>query len=120
MPRTILPQKNYGEGVILCDEVRQNNVLRKLSKLEKLVIESEDKQLINTWGKLQAADHFPFIRGLRYNGGDVYQLMNPLNCPIGTFQQMSNILTDFEIQLIRNNVEKNRSRFSHQLMTMLF
>lgn len=103
-----------------CSNAAQNELQKKLYKLEALVNESGDERLLRTWGKLQSAEHFCFIQGSRQPEMQVYQFTNQANYTTEKYQQIANILTDFEISAITSNVEKNRSRFRRQLATMLF
>lgn len=113
--------ENYSTGNCTWgDNIKQNNILKKLYKLEGMVTECKDEQVINTWGKLQSADHFSFIEGGYRDTGDIYQLKKPVRLSAEEYQQFVNILTDFEILLIKKSVEKNRSWFSNQVFTMLF
>lgn len=102
------------------ENLKQNNILKKLYKLERMVTDSNDERILDTWGKLQSADHFSFIPGNHRSTGEIYQLKNPLRTSEEEYQQFVNILTDFEILLIKKNVEKNRSWFSNQVFAMLF
>lgn len=119
-PSVTTMNNDSNENSTWCENIKQNNILRKLYKLENLVTETDDEKLINTWGKLQSADHFNFIRGRRQDEADIYKFTNQTKDSIEKYQQYANILTDFEISLIKNSVEKNRSRFSHHLSSMLF
>ena len=110
----------YHEGKTWCNKVKQNIVLQKLYKLEGLVTETSDERLINTWGKLQSADHFNFIEGSDNKKGHAYHTEISFSHAAESYQQFVNILADFEISLITTNVEKNRKRFSRQLSAMLF
>ncbi len=120
VPETTSLNACYYDGKAWCNKVKQNMVLQKLYKLEGLVTETSDERLINTWGKLQSADHFSFIEGSDNNRGHAYHTENSFSLAAESYQQFVNILADFEISLITTNVEKNRKRFSRQLSTMLF
>ena len=120
VPETTSLNACYHDGKEWCNNVKQNIVLQKLYKLEILVSETSDERLINTWGKLQSADHFYFVEGNENNMGHAYHTQNSLSHAAAGYQQFVNILTDFEISLITANVEKNRGRFSHQFFSMLF
>lgn len=120
VPGIISINSGTAETELWHDNIRQNNLIKKLYKLENLVQEAEDDRILNTWGKLQSADHFCFIEGCSQGEKDMYRFINKTGYTIEKYKQFSNILTDFEILLIRNNVEKNRSRFSQYLSSMLF
>lgn len=104
----------------LGEQVQQNEMLRKLYKLEALVHETGDERLLNTWGKLQSAEHFCFIASSRPREVHTYHFTEHANYTVEKYQQIANILTDFEISLITAGVEKSRKRFSHHLSAMLF
>lgn len=120
VPSTTSMADNMNKSEDWYSNIKQNNILKKLYKLENLVTETDDERLINTWGKLQSADHFSFIEDCSRSEKDMYRFINQTGYSIEKYKQFSNILTDFEILLIKNNVEKNRSRFSQYLNTMLF
>lgn len=120
VPETISLNACYHEGKIWCNKIKENMVLQKIYKLEALVIESSDERLINTWGKLQAADHFYFISKNERTKGDAWHAENAMGRSAEGYQRLVNILTDFEILLITTGVEKNKKRFSQHLSAMLF
>lgn len=104
----------------LCENVLKNEVIKKLYKLEALVHETGDEKLLNIWGKLQSAEHYCFIAGSRTQDVYTYEFVDQVNYTVEKFQQIVNILTDFEISLITAGVEKSRKRFSRHLSAMLF
>jgi alpha-amylase len=103
-----------------CNNVKQNDVLKKLYRLSKLVYETDDSRVLSTWGKLQAAEHFCFIEESRSFEMHSYHFNDQVNYTIEKFQQIANILADFEISLLADYSERNRGRFRRQLSTMLF
>jgi alpha-amylase len=120
VPQTASMGDDLDAGRKYCIGVKQNNILKKLYKLEKLVSETGDERLLKTWGKLQSAEHFCFIEGYGQQNMQVYQFTDHVNYTVEKYRQIVNILTDFEISAITSDVEKNRSRFSRQLSYMLF
>jgi alpha-amylase len=120
VPVTISMESNCGETCVWVQNLRQNNILKKLYKLESMISDCDDEHMINTWGRLQSVDHFAFIPGYHRSKGEIYQLKNPTRTAVESYQQFVNILTDFEISLIKNDLEKNRSRFGYFLNTLLF
>jgi alpha-amylase len=116
LPRPVAMDNNWQ----LCENIVQNEAMKKLHKLETLVHETADKKLLDTWGKLQSAEHFCFIAGSLPQDVHTYRFANKVNYTVEKYQQLVNILTDFEILLITACVEKNRKRFSQHLSKMLF
>ena len=91
-----------------CEDAKQNNSLNKIYGLAK-VRDSRDEELIHYWGVLQLADHFYYWNQNSGQAGCKYP--NPFNTIEDAFSNYSNILTDFEIQLIRAELGKNK--FQH-------
>ncbi len=120
VPGTISLESNSDETGVWNEQVIQNNILKKLYKLEDLVMAGGDEKMINTWGRLQSVDHFSFIQGYFRSKGEIYQLKNPALTDCESYQQIVNIVTDFEISLIKNDLEKNRNGFSYRLNSLLF
>ncbi len=120
VPATFSMGNGYGINYALCDGVKQHEVLKKLYRFESLVHASGDERLLNTWGKLQSAEHFCFIAGSSLPGIHTYQFAGQVNYTVEKYQQIANILTDFEISLITAGVETSKKRFSRQLSAMLF
>jgi alpha-amylase len=120
VPRLISISDDPGINYRLCDNVKKNEVLKKLYKFEKLVHETGDSRLLATWGKLQAAEHFCFIQGGRSSEMHSYHFTDYVNYTTEKFQQIVNILTDFEISLLTGYAERNKGRFNRQMSTMLF
>jgi len=120
VPQTVAMGDDLNISRQWCISATQNEILKKLYKLGTLVNEAGDERLLKTWRKLQSAEHFCFIEGHRPPEMQVYEFAGLAKYTAEKYQQIANILTDFEISVITSNVEKNRSRFSHVLSTMLF
>lgn len=101
------PKDIYDASNILsweCENVMQNNTLKKVYNIEKLVAHAGGNER-NTWGRLQTADYF------YYMGDGAGKNAHPCFSPKEAFQQYSNILTDFEIRLIKKGLQSNRSNY---------
>ena len=72
-----------------------------------MVLRSGSERMMNTWGRLQAADYFYYMSEER-SGSNAAKYMNPFNSAQEAFQNYTNIITDFELQLINNAISKNR------------
>lgn len=77
--------------------VPQQNLLKKIYSLEDLVFNSGCERTIETWGRLQALDHF------------VSRV---------SFQTLLNIVTDFEITLIKRTIEKHKKQSALRAVTL--
>lgn len=97
------------DNCVICENARQNNTLKKVYSLGAKVWATRNEDMIHKWGILQMADHFYYwnqessITGCKYP--------NPFQSVNDAFSNYFNILTDFEIRLIRCELDKNR--FSH-------
>lgn len=87
------------------ENVRQHNILKKIYSIENLVIKSGCDATIDTWGKLQAADYFHYMAEADEKRQSTWFLQ-----PEEMYQSYTNIITDFEISLIRKAIEKNKKR----------
>ncbi len=95
-----------------CENVMQNNTLKKIYSIEKLVMQSTDKKAADTWGQLQSADYFYYMADdLRKEDANKY--FNP-HTAREVFQYYTNLVTDFEISLIKKAIEQKRKNSSSQ------
>ena len=85
----------------------QDSALYKIYKLEKQVLETKDKQLIEDWRKLQTSDHFYYMCTKYFNDGDVHKYFNPYESPYDAFINYMNIVQDLELRLERYEKTEN-------------
>jgi alpha-amylase len=79
--------------------VMQNSALKKLYELEKTILKSRKKSLLEKWRKLQTSDHFYYMCVKWFNDGDVHKYFNPYDDPYDAFMNFMNILEDLKIRL---------------------
>jgi len=85
----------------------QNNSFRELYQLEKHIMASKDKKLIEDWRKLQTSDHFYYMCTKWFADGDVHRYFNPYDTPYDSFISFMNILNDIAIRLkLQDNQKK--------------
>ena len=87
---------------VWCENVRQNNTLKKIYSIEKLVAYSTDERAMDIWGRLQAADYFFYMDENRK------QAANSFLTAQEAFQHYTNIVADFEISLIKKEIERKK------------
>lgn len=92
---------------VWCENMMQNNTLKKIYSLEKIVNESGDLRMRDVWGRLQAADYFYYMADKH----DAGKYINPFDSAEEVFGYYNNIVTDFEITLIQKELEKNKQQF---------
>lgn len=77
----------------------QNDAIRKLYDLEKNVLESKDKKLIDDWRKMQTSDHFYYMCTKWFADGDVHKYFNPYSSPYEAFISFMNALGDLRLRI---------------------
>lgn len=110
-PQTVSWENKERECFVWCQNVMQNNSLKKIYSIENLVLSEGAEDKLDAWGRLQTADYFFYMAG-ENNGEEVYRYQNPFEKPKDAFQHYTNMITDFEISLIRKTIEKAKKKFS--------
>ena len=105
-PQTISWEDKGKENCVWTENAMQNNTLKKIYHLEKIALRSNSERMINTWGKLQAADYLYHMG--EGNNGENEKKMNPFNSVQEAYQNYTNIITDFELILINNEINKSK------------
>ncbi len=70
----------------------QENALVELYRLEQLVKQTTDEQIIEDWRKLQASDHFYYMCTKYFADGDVHKYFNPYESPYDSYINFMNVL----------------------------
>lgn len=70
----------------------QSNALHELYKLEGLLKEKKDEQLIADWRKLTTSDHFYYMCTKYWADGDVHKYFSPYESPYDAYINFMNIL----------------------------
>jgi alpha-amylase len=83
----------------------QKNSLQELYRLEKNVMASKDKKLIDDWRKLTTSDHFYYMCTKWFSDGDVHKYFNPYDSPYESFIAFMNILNDIITRLREKSME---------------
>ena len=74
--------------------------LNRLYRLKKSVLETKSKEVLDVWKKLQTSDHFYYMSDKKNDDGLVHEYFSPFNTPQDAYVYYSNILTDFELNLV--------------------
>lgn len=77
----------------------QNSALKRIYELEKRIIKSKKKGLMENWRKLTTSDHFYYMCTKWFNDGDVHKYFSPYESPYDAFISFMNILEDIELRL---------------------
>jgi alpha-amylase len=120
VPATISWEDKTNDCCLWTGNVMQHNTIRKIYSLENMVLKSGNEKTIDTWRKLQAADYFYFMSAHQRCEGDAYHLLNPFACPKEAYDTYNNILTDFEISIIKMGIESKPAKFSNSPQSFLY
>ena len=74
----------------------QRAALEKLYALEQEIKQSNDRQLLADWRKLQTSDHFYYMCTKWFNDGDVHKYFNPYDSPYDGFMYFMNVFKDLQ------------------------
>lgn len=94
---------NTDNHFVWCENMMQNNMLNKIYRMEQLVNSTANAKTMDVWRKLQCADYF-----FHMSAADVienFSCTNPFCTPEDAYRNYYNIITDFEIRLIRKDIE---------------
>jgi alpha-amylase len=113
VPSPISWDDRANASCIWSENMMQNNMLKKIYHIEKMVMADGDEMIINKWGRLQAADYFYYMSKESCLNA-AYRQHNPFLTPQEAFQNYSNIITDFEILLIKRQIDQMRGASKQQ------
>ncbi len=120
VPEIISWEDKNNDCCLWGENVMQHNTIRKIYRLENMVMKSGDEKMIAAWRRLQTVDYFYFMSAHQRCKGDAYHLLNPFHSAQDAFTTYSNILTDFEISLIKSGIKNNPHKFSNQAHSTLY
>jgi len=111
VPAVISWEDSTGSTNIWFEHMRQNNTLKKIYSLEKMVLDSGNENVVDSWGRLQSAEYFYYMAEESIKAA-AYRYHNPFLTTEEAFQNYSNIVADFEIALIEKEIGKRKRHFS--------
>ena len=79
----------------------QKEAINKLYALREKVLAVDDSKIKTDWKYLQTSDHFYYMNTKFFIHGNFHSYYNPYNSPYDAFINYMNILSDFEIRLIK-------------------
>jgi alpha-amylase len=77
----------------------QEEALTMVYGLEKPVLASRDKKLIEDWRRLLVSDHFYYMCTKWFADGDVHKYFNPYESPYEAFIAFANVVNDLRLRL---------------------
>lgn len=78
----------------------QNEAMANIYALEKDVLKTGDKKIIEDWRKLQTSDHFYYMCTKWFSDGDVHKYFNPYDTPYEAFIAFNNVLHDLRLRIV--------------------
>ncbi len=109
VPGTISWEAKEMLSCVWCENMMQNNTLRKIYSLENMVNQSTMHGAMEWWGSLQSADHFYYMCNDGRTENDTYRSLNPFKSGEEAFENYRNAVTDFEIKLIQRGLNEIKS-----------
>lgn len=111
VPQTISWEDRSNATCVWCENVMQNNTLKKIYSIANLVLQSTDHRAADIWGRLQSADYFYYMaEDSRKDGAAKYVTDSSAK---EVFQHYTNLVADFEISLIKKVIEGKKSSSKH-------
>lgn len=112
--KTISWEDKGDDSCVWSENMVQNNMLKKIYSLQKMVKGSGCEKSLAKWGRLQSADHFYYMtaKNAKYR--------NPFSSVEEASASYTNILADFEISLIRKNLERKKKFTGMKSVMMTF
>lgn len=74
----------------------QSNALHEMYKLEKLVKQTCNREILDDWRKLQTSDHFYYMCTKYFADGDVHKYFNPYESPYDSYINFMNVLSNLK------------------------
>lgn len=84
----------------------QRDAIKAIYDLEEKVLETKNKNLIETWRKLQTSDHFYYMCTKWSNDGDVHAYFSPYQSPYDAYIAFMNALSDLQLRVNQSLQEK--------------
>lgn len=78
----------------------QQNAIDELYKLERIVKELGDNDILTSWRRLQGSDHFYYMCTKYFADGDVHKYFNPYDSPYDSFINFMNVLDNLKLRCL--------------------
>lgn len=72
----------------------QSNALHEIYKIEKLIKQTQNDELIADWRRMQTSDHFYYMCTKYFADGDVHKYFNPYESPYDSYINFMNVLSN--------------------------
>jgi alpha-amylase len=112
VPLTISFEDKGKGSCVDSENMMQNNTLKKIFSIGKMVHECNIPGALECWGRLQGADHFYYMCNDGRDANDTYRMLNPFGTAKDAYENYKNAVTDFEIKLIQKGLDEIKNRSS--------
>ncbi len=119
-PTTISWKDKEIECCVWCENMMQNNMLKKVYGLEETLNKNGTLEDWDFWGHLQSADHFYYMSNDGRTANDAYHELNPFDSAEAAYKNYLDIITGFEIKLIQHGLSKFKSDHHYLKNTSLY
>ncbi len=85
----------------------QRDAIGLIYGMESQVMKTENKNLIETWRKLQTSDHFYYMCTKWSEDGDVHAYFSPYQSPYDAYIAFMNALSDLQLRVTHNLSEQD-------------
>jgi alpha-amylase len=109
VPQPVSWESQQDCSSLYCVNSMQHNTRKKIYDIEQMVMSCGNSRLIETWGMLQAADHFYSMKEEEQDP-EQNAYYNPFKHAASAGRNYSNIVVDFEISVIKENIGHARHR----------
>jgi len=90
----------------------QKSAIEFIYGLEKDVLKTKNKKIIDDWRKLQTSDHFYYMCTKWFSDGDVHKYFNPYESPYDAFISFMNVAKDLELR-INGLIKSSKNKFKN-------
>lgn len=78
----------------------QQSAISAIYSLEKIILKTKDKYLIDDFRKLQTSDHFYYMCTKYFNDGDIHAYFSPYDSPYEAYMNFMNAYHDMRARII--------------------
>jgi alpha-amylase len=87
----------------------QHNAIVELYKLESIIKELSNSEMLTIWRRLQGSDHFYYMCTKYFADGDVHNYFNPYNSPYDSFINFMNVLDNLKLRCLDASMQEGQA-----------
>ncbi len=86
----------------------QSSAIDFIYRMEREVLNTTDKKIIDDWRKMQTSDHFYYMCTKWFSDGDVHKYFNPYESPYDAFISYMNAANDLRLRINDKLLKKGK------------